>query len=239
MGDAAADTVSGLGALTIGGTTTINTNLVTSSGTQTYSGAVTIGAPAVTATLMTTDSGVLFGSTLALLSHLTVTAGTGPITFSGAVNGGFALAANSGGTTRFLAAVGNSTPLASLTTEWAGTTALAGPSVAAAIVNFQDAVLIEAPSLDVSGTSSVTFQGSVSGAVGTEDLQIVNSGQVTFQAAVLDLSDLSVTATGTTTFGSSVTLADTLLVRSGSHVAVNGAITANGEARPSTWRPAL
>ena len=73
LGDAATDTVSGLGTLTIGGTTTINTHTVASSGTQTYSGAVTIGAPAVTATLMTTDSAVLFGSTLALLSHLTVT----------------------------------------------------------------------------------------------------------------------------------------------------------------------
>ena len=97
-------------------------------------------------------------------------------------------------------------------------------------MNFQDAVLIEAPSVDVSGTTSVTFQGSVSGAVGSEDLHVVNSGQVTFQAAVLDLSDLSVTATGTTTFGGAVTLADTLLVRSGSQISVNGAITAQGAA---------
>ena len=60
----------------------------------------------------------------------------------------------------------------------------------------------------------------------------MNAGQVTFQAAVLDLSDLSVNATGTTTFGGAVTLADTLLVRSGSHISVNGAITAQGTGTP-------
>ena len=228
LGDEDTDTVSGLGALTVSGTTTINTHTVASSGPQTYSGAVTIGAPAATATLSTTNSAVLFGSTLTLLSNLTVTAGTGHITFTGAVNGGFALAANSSGTTSFLAAVGNTTPLTSLSTDAPGTTRLAGPSVSAAIVNFQDAVLIGAPSVDVSGPTSVTFQGSVSGEAGSEDLHVVNSGQRHVPGGRVRSERPVGECHRHDHLRLSVTLADTLLVRSGSHISVNGAITAAG-----------
>src|SRR5204862_15137 len=48
FGDAAADTVTGLTTLLVSGTTAINTHMVSSSGTQTYSGNVTIGASAGT-----------------------------------------------------------------------------------------------------------------------------------------------------------------------------------------------
>src|SRR5204862_6011414 len=108
--------------LHVTGETTINTDTVTRSGTQTYDQAVTIGALAVLAELTTTDSAVLFGSTVTLASDLTVSAGAGDITFTGAVNGGFDLVANSTGTTKFGGAVGTGTPLASVTTDAGGTT---------------------------------------------------------------------------------------------------------------------
>src|SRR5204862_164291 len=88
FGDAAGETVTGVSTLSVSGTTTINTNTVTTSGTQTYSGAATIGAPAGVATLSTTNSDVSFGSTTQLNSDLTVSAGAGNITFTGAVDGG-------------------------------------------------------------------------------------------------------------------------------------------------------
>src|SRR5207244_7334300 len=52
-----------------------------------YTGAVSIGSTAGTATLTTTDSTVSFGSTTTLSSNLTVSAGSGNITFTGAVDG--------------------------------------------------------------------------------------------------------------------------------------------------------
>lgn len=75
------------------GTTAINTSAITTNGAQTYSGAVTLGyggglAPHPT-TLSTTNSNVTFASTLdALAAHqqeLTVAAGSGTVTFAGAV----------------------------------------------------------------------------------------------------------------------------------------------------------
>src|SRR5204862_6769827 len=115
---------------TVTGTTTINTNTVTSSGAQAYTGAVTIGAPAGLATLTTTNSQVTFSSTTTLASDLTVSTGNGNITWSGTINGGCDLIANSTGTTTFGAAVGNSSPLTSVTTNAGGTTQINGGSVA-------------------------------------------------------------------------------------------------------------
>src|SRR5207244_5004650 len=54
----------------------------------------------------------------------TASTGSGAITFTGAVNGGFGVTANSGGATTFSAAVGGTTPLTSLTTDATGTTSL-------------------------------------------------------------------------------------------------------------------
>ena len=44
FGDAAGDTVTGLGTLSVSGTTQVGTNTVTSAGTQTYTGALTVAA---------------------------------------------------------------------------------------------------------------------------------------------------------------------------------------------------
>src|SRR5205823_5429005 len=59
FGDQAADTVTGVSNLSVSGTTAINTNTVTTSGTQSYTGAVTLAnAPTLTGTNMTFNSTV-------------------------------------------------------------------------------------------------------------------------------------------------------------------------------------
>ncbi|MGJ4749091.1 hypothetical protein ACQV5M_22195, partial [Leptospira sp. SA-E8] len=86
FGNEATDTVTGLGTLSVSGTTTINTSNVTSSGTQTYTGDVTLG---VDTTLTTTNSAVTFSGTVnseaTESNDLTINAGSGDITFGAAV----------------------------------------------------------------------------------------------------------------------------------------------------------
>jgi YD repeat-containing protein len=113
FGDAAADTVTSVGNLSVSGTAAINTNTISTGGTQAYSGAVTLGTDA---TLASTGVGP-----------------AGNISFSGAVDGPFGLTVNTGGTTTFGGAVGASgAGLASLTTDAACTTAINGGSVSQA-----------------------------------------------------------------------------------------------------------
>jgi len=64
-----------------------------------------------------------------LAGATTVSAGAGPITFAGPVDGAFALTAKSAGTTLFGAAVGGVAPLAALVTDAGGTTRIAAPSI--------------------------------------------------------------------------------------------------------------
>ena len=75
--------------LNVAGTTDLNGGTVTTTGTQTYTGAVVLSANTV---LTTTNSAVLFGSTVdnaaATAESLTVAAGTGGTTFTGALGGG-------------------------------------------------------------------------------------------------------------------------------------------------------
>ena len=54
FGDDATDTITGVNALSVSGTTSINTNTITTAGTQTYTGAVTLGN---STTLTTTSNG--------------------------------------------------------------------------------------------------------------------------------------------------------------------------------------
>ena len=79
-------TADSLVSLTVYGTTKINTTSVTTAGSQTYTGIVTLGTGT---TLTTTDSAISFGSTVAASSDnsqlLTVNAGSGKVTFTGAV----------------------------------------------------------------------------------------------------------------------------------------------------------
>jgi Dockerin type I domain len=238
FGDAAADTVTGLSTLSVSGTTTINTNTVTTTGTQTYSGAATIGAIAGTATLSTTDSAVLFGNTTTLASNLTVNAGAGNITFTGAVDGGFALVANSTGTTTFGAAVGVGVNLASVTTNAGGTTAINGGAVrTTGAQTYNDNVTLGAGT--VIAASTVTFNGTLAG--GGNSLGITSNAVFGNEAAdtVTGLSTLSVsgtttintntvTTTGTQTYSGDVTIGTTTILTA-STVTLNGKVTGSGQ----------
>ena len=108
------------------GSTALTAN-VTTTGAQTYNNPVTIGAAGVT--LATTDAAVQFNGATTLNGALTVNSGSGAITFGSTIDGGFALTANSTGATMFSGVVGGTTPLASLTTNTGGTTAINTASI--------------------------------------------------------------------------------------------------------------
>ncbi|WP_114652545.1 beta strand repeat-containing protein [Polynucleobacter necessarius] len=123
--------ISGITTLNISGNTSLGAN-VTSSSTQTYTGAVTITGSTVTAT--TTNSAVMFASTVnsaaTAAKPLTVSAGSGAVTFTSVVGGATdgvlgALTVNSTATTTFSAAV----TAASVTTDASGTTAINGGAI--------------------------------------------------------------------------------------------------------------
>src|SRR6185503_17494693 len=91
-----------------------------------------------------------------------------------------ALTVNTAGTTRFNGAVGVTRQLSSLTTDAAGTTVIDAASITADILQFNDAVVINASSANLSGVIGVDFMMTVSGTLGSENLHIINSGNVTF-----------------------------------------------------------
>ncbi len=216
FGDEAGDAVTGLASLSVSGTSTINTSTVTSTGSQTYTGAVTIGAAAGTTTLTTADATVLFSSTVDLASHLTVSTGTGAVTFTGAVNGGRDLVVNSTGATTFASAVGATTALASVTTNAGGTTFLNGGSVQTT----GDQTWGDHVSLGANTTLTgavVTFNGTVSGnahslaitgdAVFGDDAGDAVTGLASLSVSgTTEINTITVTSTGSQTYTGAVTI---------------------------------
>src|SRR5205085_9623970 len=90
----------------------------------------------------------------------------GNITLAKTVNGAQALAVNTAGTTTFGGAVGNSTALASVTTDAAGSTAINGGSVATTgTQTYNDDVTLGAgTTLSSSGAGNITLAKTVNGA---------------------------------------------------------------------------
>jgi len=79
------DNITGLQALTVTGTTLINTGVITTRGGQTYTGNATLGNATA---LSTTDNGtVLFSGTVNGAKNLTISTGSGNVTLTGAVGG--------------------------------------------------------------------------------------------------------------------------------------------------------
>ena len=159
------------------GATTINTDTITSLGSQTYTGAVTIGTGTV---LTTTDSAVLFKDTVNSASGetntLTVDAGSGSVTFNKAVGGTDALGAlgvKSTDTTMFSGGV----TAASLTTNAGGTTAINGGSVTTTFgkQTYDDNVTLGKDTVLTSTDGDITFDSSVDGGYNLT----VNSGRKT------------------------------------------------------------
>ena len=92
--------------------------------------------------------------------------GSGTILFGSTVDGAFALTLNTGGTTQFNGAVGGTAPLASLTTDSAGTTQLgAGSAIGITTTGSQtydDPVVLGADA-SIASAGAVTFNSTVRG----------------------------------------------------------------------------
>ncbi|OCR00767.1 hypothetical protein BCD67_23830 [Oscillatoriales cyanobacterium USR001] len=211
-----------------GGTTQLNGN-VTTTGFQTYNDAVTI---ANNPTL--TGNGITFNNTLDGNSDITANAGTGNLTFNGAI-GSTALGniiANSTGTTTFNAV--NST---SLTTDAGGTTQLNANVTTTGVQTYNDAVTIaNNPTLNgneitfnntLDGNSDITanagagnlsFNGVIgsitavgniiANSTGTTTFNAVNSTSLTTDAGGTTQLNANVTTTGVQTYNDAVTIAN-------------------------------
>jgi Concanavalin A-like lectin/glucanases superfamily/PKD domain/Matrixin len=190
FGNAAADTVTGLTALTVSGSTLVNTSTVTSSGAQSYGGAVTLGTDATLTGTNLTFSGSV-NSLNATARSLTL-GGSGDRTFAGPVGTTFALATLS------------STGPSSTTRINAGNLVTTGAQTFGVVTLGANAVL--------SGTD-VTFQGGVDSFDTTARALTVNaSGVTTFggaAGAARALARLITDAAGTTALnGGAVTTTD-------------------------------
>lgn len=233
----------------VGGLTQLNGNVVTT-GAQTYNDNVEVDA--ATLVLSATNSPVFFagtvnsaangGNTASLNNSLTINAGNGAITFQGAVGGGMngtlsAIAANSGGTTRFNSTVN----AASLATDSGGLTQLNGNVTTTGAQTYGDSVEVDATALVLFTTNSpVSFAGTVNSAANggnTASLNnaltvIAGTGNVSFQQAVGGgtngaLGAIVINSGGTTLFNNTVNAASVTTDAAG-QAQLNGNVTTSG-----------
>ena len=177
FGGAVGGTVN-LTSLRVTGTATIDTAVITTTGTQSFNGAVTLGADTV---LSSTNSGA--------------------ITFGSTIDGAHALTVNTAGATIFEGTVGGTTLLTSLTTDAAGSTTFAlssGQIGTTGAQTYNDAVTLAANTM-LTG-SAVTFGNTVDDqTAGSESLTVV--GSANFDGPVGSNAPLSsLTVNGPTTF---------------------------------------
>ncbi len=154
------------------GTTVINGGAISTTGAQTYNDSVTIG-------------------------NNTVLSGAG-VTFANTVNGAKTLLVNDSGATVFGALVGGTTPLASLTTDAAGTSSSVG-AIASGAITFNDNTTLSS----FYGGSSF-FAGGTTTLAGGTTVSPAGGGAATFNGAVNGAQSLTVNTTGATTFSSAV-----------------------------------
>lgn len=131
-----------------------------------------------------------------LAGNASISTVSGAITFTGTVNGGYALTANSTGATRFVSIVGGSSVLASLTTDADGTVSLLSVTTSGAQQYGDDATL--------NGVYTTTNSHFV--VVGTTTLAgattvSTGSGTITFDDTVNGAFALTANSSATTLFG--------------------------------------
>jgi hypothetical protein len=188
--------------------------------------------------ISTTNGAVMFGTApMVLTDDVSVTAGSGSVSFGGTLNTAPTLAAksltvNSTGATTFTAAVGNSSALSSLLTNIGGTLAINGGVVnTTGAQSYGEAVSLGADTvLTSTGDNAISFTNTIDG---THSLTINTAGATTLGGAVgsgagtaltslttntggtLAINGGSVTTTGAQIFGETSTLgADTVLTSS-------------------------
>ena len=165
--------------LTNAGLLSLNANLDADGAiTQNGAGAITTSG---TRTLTTTNDAVTLNQAVTLGGDLTISSGTGPISFSSTIDGAGNLTANSTGTTTFAGAVGGVTPLTGLTTNAGGTTALNGGTVTTTgTQTYNDAVTLGADiTLTSTGAGAITLGSTVNGA---QSLTVNTGGATTWPA---------------------------------------------------------
>ncbi|MBI1346897.1 hypothetical protein GC163_11480 [bacterium] len=200
-GAAFADAVTGLGVFQADRIDTESTFAATS---VTVTGTSDLGDDVTTTAFQDYQGNVTLTADVVLEST-----GDDQITLSGTVNGAFALNANTGGTTTFEEDVGGITALTSLMTDATGSTVIDTANVKANVIDFGDAVTLD-QSVTMTSTTSVTFQSTVEGNAGTEDLTVNSSGTVDFDDEISNLNDVTVNADGVTTFSGDIDIAGTL-----------------------------
>ena len=195
-----------LGAMTINSADDVTANAITAaslvqtagSGTSTLNGAVNtnaatgvnLSAANITLGAITVDTSAGNGvarfnaPTLLGVGDVTVTTGSGNITFENTVNGEYALTLNSAGMERFNGAVGTTTALASITTDAPGTVQFNGGTVrttGAQIYN-DAAELISDTNLE---GNVISFAQTINGTTAsTQSLSILDAGQTTLTGTI-------------------------------------------------------
>jgi autotransporter-associated beta strand protein len=154
------------------------------------------------------------------------TAGTvgNTVTFSSTINGANALTINTPGTTTLNGALGNTTPLASLTTDAGGTTAVNGGSVkTTGAQTYNDPVSLGANTLfqSISG-GVITFIEALTG--NNHTLEIDTDGDGSFKSAT-GLTAFTKSGAGTLTLTGTSTFTGTTTIRAGTlALGVNNAL---------------
>ena len=177
------------GTLTIGGVTISAATAIVQNG----SGPVAITGNAN----LTTAGTIAIAGAMTLAGGVTATftsTGSGAITFSNTIDGGGNLVVNTGGLTSFLGSIGAIQPVASLTTDAAGTTDLNSGTVAATgNLIFNDPVILTANTTLTA--NAVTFAQTVDSDGTPRSLAVNAAGATTFGGAVGGSSPLASLAT--------------------------------------------
>ncbi|MBF0463224.1 MAG: hypothetical protein HQL87_17805, partial [Magnetococcales bacterium] len=180
----------------------IGVNVGTNDGTLTFTGDVNFLAGATPS--FATNGGILsiIGKTI-LGGDLTITAGSGDVTFSDTVDGGYALIVNSTGATVFNAAVGGGvgTALTSLTTNAGGSVSLKSVTTTGAQTYHDDTATLNGTyTTTANGAFVVDGNTTLAGPVTVS----TGSGGVTFTGTVDGTQTLLVNSTGATVFNAAV-----------------------------------
>jgi hypothetical protein len=250
-------TVTPLASLTTNAGGTVSLKTVVTTGVQQYGDNATLSGA-----YTTTDSTFSVAGTTMLAGNASISTVSGAITFTGTVNGGFALTANSTGATRFVSIVGGSSGLASLTTDADGTVSLLSVTTSGAQQYGDDATLngvytttnsnfvvsgtttLAGATTVLTGSGNITFDDTVNGAFA---LTANSSAATLFSAMVGGVRSLaslttdtggtvslqSVTTSGAQQYGDSATL-DGTYTTSNKAFSVAGATTLAGDAIVST-----
>lgn len=142
----------------------------------------------------TSAAGIAFGDAVSLVANTNLSAVAGPITFGGAVDGGFGLTTSTTGQTTFTGAVGATATLVSVSTG-SGSTLVSGGVIntnGAAGQSFSGAVTLGANALFSTAAGPVAFGGTLNAATaGAQGATINSTGLTSIAGAVGGVAALS------------------------------------------------